>query len=350
MTPRDMRALAREQRKQSLPALVLRKKPPKFVSTVTSSAAPPFTFDFFGLPAELRNMVYDQLWKCTNRVAAYHPQSGLGIIAYYNGIVFDDIISLSREIVDCGHAIEDSYGDKILRGQWRPAHGVGLPIWLLTSKHILEEGISQFRLMAHWNIWPNSRYQTFDCLESIDDMLMSPKYAKSISLSRMASEYMYPWLNYSPSIYGTPTHFDLSEDNTTWLALHGHKLGDGPEIKVLQVALSFQYLPFRQHVDNALDAEPTDVIIDFPYLSLFEACGNLERFELEFFHFDNEGIPFDLKILHTELLEQLRQRLPAAMAGEVLERTTTTPTRIYEGRRSSMQVLDWKLVYTKNES
>jgi len=35
-------------------------------------------------------MVYDQLWKCKKRVAAYHAPTITGVLAYYDGTVLDE--------------------------------------------------------------------------------------------------------------------------------------------------------------------------------------------------------------------------------------------------------------------
>lgn len=45
---------------------------------------------FFDLPRELRDIIYDKLWKLTNPVAAYHKTTKSGILAYYDGHVLDE--------------------------------------------------------------------------------------------------------------------------------------------------------------------------------------------------------------------------------------------------------------------
>jgi hypothetical protein len=63
-------------------------------------ASPEPPFDFFGLPGEILNMVYEKLWKMKNRVAAYHTPTGTGILAYYDGLVLDESEAMTREDLD----------------------------------------------------------------------------------------------------------------------------------------------------------------------------------------------------------------------------------------------------------
>jgi hypothetical protein len=81
-------------------------------------ASPEPPFDLFGLPGEIRNMVYDKLWKMKSRVAAYHTPTGTGILAYYDGLVLDESEVMTRQDFDYE-------GNQIPR--WRPDHCAGLP-------------------------------------------------------------------------------------------------------------------------------------------------------------------------------------------------------------------------------
>jgi hypothetical protein len=42
------------------------------------------------LPSEIRDMVYDELWKVKKSVAAYHKATASGILAYYDGMVLNE--------------------------------------------------------------------------------------------------------------------------------------------------------------------------------------------------------------------------------------------------------------------
>ncbi|KAI4651130.1 uncharacterized protein J4E79_009329 [Alternaria viburni] len=53
------------------------------------ATSPDMILEFLELPPELRNMVYDELWKMNNRIAAYHTQSQTGILAYYDGTTLE---------------------------------------------------------------------------------------------------------------------------------------------------------------------------------------------------------------------------------------------------------------------
>jgi hypothetical protein len=77
MTPRDERALARDKRVLARE----QRDPGPYVHP---------NFDFLELPAELRNMVYDQVWQYYNRVAAFHLATRTGILAYYDGTILDE--------------------------------------------------------------------------------------------------------------------------------------------------------------------------------------------------------------------------------------------------------------------
>jgi hypothetical protein len=88
-------------------------------------------------------MIYDEVWKHTNRVAAYHSPTGTGILAYYDGMVLDESRTLTRAALRMER-------DQPVR--WRPGRHSGLPKWLSTNKQFMGEAIAQFRLKAYWNI------------------------------------------------------------------------------------------------------------------------------------------------------------------------------------------------------
>jgi hypothetical protein len=134
---------------------------------------------FFNLPGELRNAVYDELWKMKNRVAARHHNTRTGILAYYDGMRLD-------EANVTGYCeIRGTLQDK----QWSPGKHAGLPIWLLANKQVLKEGMSIFRANAHWNVWSlkksNERFRQYWEESNSDTWLMHPKYATSVTLCRM---------------------------------------------------------------------------------------------------------------------------------------------------------------------
>lgn len=42
-------------------------------------------FDFFGVPREFRDLVFDAYWEDQNSIAAYHRPVKMGVLAYYDG-------------------------------------------------------------------------------------------------------------------------------------------------------------------------------------------------------------------------------------------------------------------------
>jgi hypothetical protein len=94
-------------------------------------------------------------------------------------------------------------------------------------------------------------------------------------------------------------------------------LGDTtPAVRTLRIAQSF---PFAI-------AGPINVDFQFPYAGLIKACGKLQTLEVELFHL-HEAQAMDA--IGTDFLQQYRSQFLAAMTGEVVESTTTTPTRVY---------------------
>ncbi|KAF2826004.1 hypothetical protein CC86DRAFT_382963 [Ophiobolus disseminans] len=130
MPPRDLRALAQEHHEKARAS----------ASTSDSPPIPHATFDFLGLSAELRNMVYDVLWKDINRISIYYARSG--VIAYYDGTVVDETELTTEAAI--------RHRDK--NRTWPPENGSGLPRWLLANKKMHGEALEQFRLEAHWNM------------------------------------------------------------------------------------------------------------------------------------------------------------------------------------------------------
>lgn len=154
--------------------------------------------DFFVLPLELRNQVYDELWKLNNCVAAYHKYTGSGILAYYDGM------DLSMRRVE--HTLEIHR----INGIWCSSPGPDLPQWLLGNKQILREGMEQFRFKAVWNIWPVRSYEDVTPWKHKEDnMVMCPNYARSISLRQTGFR--------CENICGSVTEFILPGAIQAWL-------------------------------------------------------------------------------------------------------------------------------------
>jgi hypothetical protein len=78
-------------------------------------------------------MAYDEAWKCTNRVAAYHSRTGTGILAYYNGMALDESEAVTRLALRMER-------DQLVR--WRPGRYSWLPRWLLADKQIMREALA----------------------------------------------------------------------------------------------------------------------------------------------------------------------------------------------------------------
>jgi hypothetical protein len=196
------------------------------VSTMATPRRTQTYFDFLALPPEVRNMIYDELWKSKNRVAACHGPSRTGILAYYSGMVLDQTVMITERAI---RAEEDR--------DWRPNEHDGLPQWLLANKQILEEDLKQFRLKARWNTWSLiDRWPlTFrDEPKTPEAPLMNPRHARSISLPRMLikneEEEFTIWFR-----YGGIVTFNLRVDDRFWLQHLIHTLGDVLDVRVLHI-------------------------------------------------------------------------------------------------------------------
>jgi hypothetical protein len=126
-------------------------------------------------------MVCNELWITKNCVAAYHQATKSAILAYYDGIVLDELDIRANKAI--------TYNSTGARW-WRPNCQAGLPTWLLTNKLMLKQGMAQFRLKAHWNVFPLGPYQTW-CywIKRPYNKIISLKYARSMSLLRVLLDH-----------------------------------------------------------------------------------------------------------------------------------------------------------------
>ena len=88
----------------------------------------------------------------------------------------------------------------------------GLPGWLLTCRQIPDEGLEQFRRRATWIIWPVFTDGSYS--PDFEEMLMAPKFARSIAMPRLACENSN-WEMYSPLVVGF-LYFPFREVDSNW--------------------------------------------------------------------------------------------------------------------------------------
>jgi hypothetical protein len=298
-------------------------------------------FDFFGLPLEIRNMVYDTLWKSKNRVAAYHEPSHTGILAYYNGMVLDQTDLRTGEAI-CAEE------DRV----WRPSRAAGLPKWLLINKQTVKEGMAQFHLKANWNIWslvPRYGNPLDEPPRTPEAPLMNPRHARSISLPRMLiqnEERVFSiWFRYDNIV-----EILLRQDDRVWLHSVIKNLGDAPHIRKLQISIGCPYLDFNRNIGREYNGKPfrVEMPLQGSFRELIKGCKALEQLEVDIFHYDYSQ--YAEEVLDTEYLNNIRPEIMAAMGGDVSE-TMTTKSPVSGGYlnngRVSMPLLDWKLIFTK---
>jgi hypothetical protein len=323
---RKARVPKQEQRKESTPPTASKGPPSRL----------PAHLDFFVVPLEIRNMVYNVLWKSKNRVAARHGPSLTGILAYYDGMVLDETGLITEEAIQA----ED-------KKKWRPGPFSGLPKWLLTNKQILEEGMTQFRRKANWNIW-SLRPRGSTPPRTPEAELVDFKFATSISLPRMllkAGGWNRSYLEQSKH----ETACSLSGDDAEWLDDMTQTLGDSPDVKKLQLSLGCPYVLYgwslREH-----ERHPSEIRwqINENYGELIRACEALETLETETFHWEYQNAT---EVLDTEVFPSIWLEFKAAMGGDVSETTTTTMSPVFggylENHYVSTELLEWKVVFTK---
>jgi hypothetical protein len=297
-------------------------------------------FNFFSLPNEVRNMVYDEAWKCTNRVAAYHPRTGTGtgILAYYGSMALDKSEALTRPVLRMER-------DQLVR--WRPGRHSGLPRWLLADKQMMREALAQFRLKAHWNIWPIVTPVEIQRLSKTvpKGSIMSPAHARSLSIARMAfgelfcAEYAHGKLN---GVF----HIALDKDDQDWLHYLVQNLGNAPQVRTLKVALGIPQFPLQRTAPAHQDIT-FRIKFRFPYHSLIVACERLTKLNVELFRFF-EDHDSNSEFLDVELLECFRSQFKATMGANVTETLTSTESMVDEiDEFGDRQLLDHELAYTK---
>jgi hypothetical protein len=120
--------------------------------------------ELFIFPRELRNMIFAELGKSSNRVAAFDKKSGIGILAYYDGHVLDE-----SEITTYNQLRRKDDG----AGRWRPSEESRLTTWLLSSKSTISESVKEFYCKAYWNVWPvGARHNFHYTSDIVKNMLM----------------------------------------------------------------------------------------------------------------------------------------------------------------------------------
>jgi hypothetical protein len=183
--------------------------------------------------------------------------------------------------------------------------------------------------------------------------LMNPRFAMSISLPRMLLRGG-GWNDLYLEQSSYERVCSLTDDDSIWLEDVTKTLGDSPVVKKLQISLGCPYVSsyrsLREH-----EREPSDIRlrINEYYGELVRVCKALETLEVETFHWEYAGAK---EVLDTEVFPLIWPELKAAMGGDVSETTTTTTTvspvfgGYLENRYVSTQLLDWKVVFTKEAS
>ena len=295
--------------------------------------SPDMILEFFELPPELRNMVYDELWKMNNRIAAYHTQSQTGILAYYDGTVLDESDLTTREAWSAA---------RYQKPLWRPGQHACLPIWLLTSKRFVDEAIDVFRKQAHWNLWPIGSIDVRNHrLDPPDTMIMSPKFANSISFARLPFERPVHTFSIIHRYDGT-IHVSFARDEKEWLQSLVNHVENAPQTQSLKIALAFPSIGFRRDEMQYHEVE-FRVKVHFPYSQFIRVCTKLQTLEIELFHLDD----FAGEVLDIELLDQVRAQVKALLGNDFTEVVTPTPTTAHGGYFHGRQLFDHLLVYSK---
>ncbi|KAF1921450.1 hypothetical protein BDU57DRAFT_526279 [Ampelomyces quisqualis] len=255
---------------------------------------------FLSLPPEIRNMVYDQLWTHSNRITYYHHPTQTGIIAYYDA----------------------------------------KRLWICTNKQIFEEGLEQFRLKAHWNIWPMNLHCNIPyCRWDRDHTIMSPKFARSVSIKRMR-------------LFGGVMTWEMRSKDHYWLDhLVYCCFFQASPLHTLRVTL---YSPktdtSRETYHNRIHSFRVDV--PFEHTRLVQACKFLHTIEVNLLHLGYRFDEWVKWIMDTESVESLRANIKEVLGSGFAEKVTTTVSPASGGTFNNQfihgkQLNDYKLTYSK---
>jgi hypothetical protein len=277
-------------------------------------------------------------------VLAYHGPTRSGMLAYYDGTILEQ-----RHYIY--HIARGSFG---LGQAFFIYPHAGLPRWLLTSKAMLEEGMNQFRLYAHWNIWLLT--SRIDTPKTREGTLMNPKNAKSISLKRMLTGYHEAAIG--PINLDYVVGPNLTEPKVSWLNDIRNPLGKATTLKVLQISIGYPYLE-GHHAKPIKKVDwpfpPCPSIFPQPLRQLIRACKALKTLEVELLH--HVEVYVANKIPDTEYLALIQPEIIEDMGYDVWMTTKTTASPLYGDTGPlkndrylfpAEQLLDQKLVFTKN--
>ena len=213
-------------------------------------------FRFMDLPRELRDLVYDEVWKNTPHIKAPYLDFGAGTTVRYD------------------HLLEENH------------HLEGLPTWLLTSKQMCEEGLAQFRLKAQWSTCCFDSLQArdllskfgFDVFDYIEDTSMLDLW---MALAKDTSK-ISPYLHLSMAHDIVFDHGELDQGVTYRLdkyflagfAQVAQLFNESPKLKVLRLPVLFSSP--EGLCPKTLDLSFLDTF-SFPQLQKFEfeICGDI---------------------------------------------------------------------------
>jgi hypothetical protein len=206
-------------------------------------------FRFMALPQELRDLVYDEVWKDTPHIKAPYLDFGAGTTVRYDHLLVEN------------------------------RHLEGLPTWLLTSKQMCEEGLAQFRLKAQWSTCCFDWLQAhdllskfgFDAFDSIED---TPMLDLWMALPKDTSKTS-PYLHLSMAHDIVFNHGELEQGATCRLdeyflagfAQVAQLFNKSPKLKVLRLPVLFSSPKGLR--PKMLDLSFLDTL-SFPQLQTFE--------------------------------------------------------------------------------
>jgi hypothetical protein len=227
-------------------------------------------FEFFNLPRELRDLVYQHFWWNRYRIAAYYPQCKIGMMAYYNGTKYRDCEKFNRYAIQL--YLGTSHGP-----HFSPCHDI--PVCLKASKQPLNEAMAHFHRYAHWNIWPISTYEK-PYLSKRFEAIMSPQHVRSLSIETC---FRLELLSHS-----SPRYFEVKFQlgDRKWLDLFVKQFQPASALRFLNMKFTSPYPNLTSKPPHASEigiSPLLDVITPFRHVKKFEIVvdGNTVSAEAE---------------------------------------------------------------------
>ncbi|KAF2033825.1 hypothetical protein EK21DRAFT_85980 [Setomelanomma holmii] len=288
------------------------------------------TIKFFDLPLEIREPIYDAFWTVQNRVAAYHRQAKVGILAYYDGMHLDE-----------SDLTSDRHFDRASRPDydWRPDPQHGLPACLRANKQFLSEAMEMFYQHAHWNVWPVLTHGRYVKKASLG--IMAPEHARSMSICRMLFKKQLPmWTLRSRRSKYIEIYFEPVD--AKWLDRLAECLGEFGNLHSLKVAIGCPCIDQPRTAGHIVEVnlEPIETIL--------KVSTNVRKLEVEIFGF-TQGDSM-AEALDSEVLQELKKVVAAEMGQYVSETTEFVQNKVIDNcvRPLPRQIIDEIRVYENN--